>query len=361
MEQSNTINYFLELIECPAFCVRDGIVVQSNHAAVQRQILVGTQINEYLQSDTQLYKDFSGGTLDLTLFILGKAHQASVERIDTLDVFLLKTESVTSALKALSLAAQQLRAPLSGIMAMVEYQLSNKSLTDDPEMHAQLTQVNRGLYQLQRTVCAMADASQYQQLENIRKELVDIGSVFYEALEKANTLLATSNIHVNFIGLRENIFCDADPLWIERAVYNLLSNAAKFSTKPCTIEAKLTRSGNMLHFSVQDNGDYIPENVRSSIFSRFLRTPGLENGSYGIGLGMTLVRSIAAAHGGTVFIDKPSEKGNRVTLTLSITQSSRDNVRSPILRVGDYAGGRDRALLELSDVLPSELFDTTNR
>lgn len=359
MEQSNTTNHLLELIEHPAFCVRDGMVVQSNQAAVQRQILVGTQINELLQSDIKLYKDFSGGALALTLFVSGNTYQASVQRIDNLDIFLLKIESVTPVLQALALAAQQLRTPLSGIMAMVELQLSTETLSSDPTAHAQLTQVNRGLYQLQRTICAMADASQYQQLENTQKELVDIGSIFCEVLEKADTLLSANNIHINFTGLHEVIFCDADPIWIERAIYNLLSNAVKFSATPCTIEAKLTRSGSMLHFSVQDSGDYIPENVRSSIFSRFLRSPGIENGSYGIGLGMTLVRSIAAAHGGTVFIDKPDGKGNRITLTLAISQNNSGNLRSPILHIGNYAGGRDRALLELSDVLPSELFDTT--
>jgi len=74
---------------------------------------------------------------------------------------------------------------------------------------------------------------------------------------------------------------------------------------------------------------------------------------------MSLVRSVAAAHGGTVFIDHAEGRGSRVTMTLAITQDHSGTVRSPLIRIGDYAGGRDRGLLELSDILPSNLFDTT--
>ena len=55
-------------------------------------------------------------------------------------------------------------------------------------------------------------------------------------------------------------------------------------------------------------------------------------------------------------MDQPDGTGTRVTLTLAIRSGSGNQVRSPILKV-DYAGERDHGLLELSDVLASDLYD----
>ena len=66
-------------------------------------------------------------------------------------------------------------------------------------------------------------------------------------------------------------------------------------------------------------------------------------------------QSAAQQHAGTVLVDQPTESGTRVTLTLRIRPGSSDYVRSPILKV-DYAGERDHGLLELSDVLPADLY-----
>ena len=109
------------------------------------------------------------------------------------------------------------------------------------------------------------------------------------------------------------------------------------------------------HAHFQDSGLGLPECARSDLFSRYAREPGVEDGRFGIGLGLVLIRSAAQQHGGTVLVDQPTESGTRVTMTLHIRPVSSDYVRSPILKV-DYAGERDHGLLELSDVLPADLY-----
>ena len=112
----------------------------------------------------------------------------------------------------------------------------------------------------------------------------------------------------------------------------------------------------MLQLQIQDSGSGIAQQIRSSLFHRYLRQPGIEDSRWGLGLGMVLIRSAAANHGGTVLIDSPSGTGTRVTMTLSIRQPQEATLRSPILRV-DYAGERDHALIELSDCLPAQLYE----
>ena len=111
----------------------------------------------------------------------------------------------------------------------------------------------------------------------------------------------------------------------------------------------------MLYLTVQDTGTGIPEALRGSLFSRYQRQPAIEDGRFGLGLGLVLVRSAAAHHGGTVLVDSPKGIGTRVTMTLAIRQDIPKGFRSPILRV-DYSGERDHGLVELSDVLPAECY-----
>ena len=71
---------------------------------------------------------------------------------------------------------------------------------------------------------------------------------------------------------------------------------------------------------------------------------------------MVLIRTAAAHHGGAVLIDQPEGVGTRITMTMAIRQSKQATLRSNVLRV-DYAGERDHGLIELSECLPTELYE----
>lgn len=359
MEHETTASYLLDLIERPAFCVENGVIIRTNQAASQMLICTGMQIYDLITNDRQAYTDFTGGSLALSLDIAGNSCRATVRRIEKLDTFLLETEASNIRLQTLALAAQHLRVPLGNIMAVTEAFLSEQALRANPSSLAHMTQINRGLYQLQRMIGDMSDACRYQISASIQMATADIERIFYEALEKAGALLEACGVHINFTGLSTPVYCLADAEMLERAVYNLISNAVKFGSSPGIIDAKLTQNGDMLYFTIANTGAGIPDEVLPSVFSRYQRTPQIEDGSFGIGLGISLVRSAAAAHGGTVLIDCAEGRGCRVTMTLAITQDNSGTVRSPLIRIGDYAGGRDHGLLELSDILPNNPFDTT--
>ena len=60
-----------------------------------------------------------------------------------------------------------------------------------------------------------------------------------------------------------------------------------------------------------------------------------------------------------MLIDHPDDCGTRITMTMAIRQDTSGNLRSNILRV-DYAGERDHSLIELSQSLPSQLYNAEN-
>lgn len=345
MEQS-TNDLLLDLLDRPAFCVQAGTVTQANTAACQRLITPGIPVSDLLGSCTQAYAEFTGGCLYLTVTTADVRCGASVTRKDDTDIFVLDPDA-DPHLQAMALSSQQLRSPLQSVM----------TLADDMENSKQTEQLRRGLYQLQRIICNMADISRYQEQAMLHMESTDLGSVITETVEKAAALLARSQIRLHFTGLTQTVIGLADRELLERAVNNLISNAVKFSPKGSTLEAKLTCRGNLLSFSLRDAGEGIAPDVYASLFSRYLRQPGIEDGRYGMGLGLALVRTAAASHGGTVLIDQPEGRGTRVTMTISIRKSEGTQLRAPILLpISDYAGGRDHALLELSDCLSADVY-----
>ena len=185
--------------------------------------------------------------------------------------------------------------------------------------------------------------------------LVEITGIFREIFEKAGAMLEGIGLCLDYRGPETALYCLVDTQELERAVLNLLSNAAKFTPRGGHIAASLTRQGRMLRLCIQDSGSGIADSVRGSVFRRYLRQPAIEDSRYGLGLGMVMIRAAASHHGGAVLIDRPPQGGTRVTVTLAIRQDPVSQLRSPLLKV-DYAGERDHALIELSDVLPAEYY-----
>lgn len=338
-----------------AFCVKEGIIVKVNPAANARMIEPGTGIFTLLNTGKEEYTDFTGGSLYLTLSILHRTCGACVIKKKDFDLFLLDQEDGAGELQALALAARELREPLSSIMITTN-RLFSASGPEDSVSREHAARINRSLFQMLRLIGNMSDANRYAAETSANMELRDVCGIFWEILEKAGILAEHAGIHLESTVYPEPVFTLVDPEKLERAIYNILSNALKFTPSGGIVRASLVRRGSKLCFCVQDSGSGIAENLRGGIFSRYTREPGLEDSRLGIGLGLLLIRSAATVHGGTVLVDQPQETGTRVTMTIAIRSGGDAILRSPRMRV-DYAGEWDHSLLELSDILPTSLYD----
>lgn len=339
----------------PAFCVKEGIIVKVNPAGAARMIEPGTAIADLLQTGQEEYAEFGGGCLYLTLSICGQALGASVCRKKDFDLFTLEQDTNHSELQAMALAARELRDPLSSIMITAE-RLFPMAAPDNEEAREYAARINRSLNQIHRIISNMSDASRYAADSGSRQEVQDVRSIVSEVIEKAAALAEHVGIRVTCDIHPEPVYSLVDAEKLERAIFNIVSNALKFTPGGGSVQVFLTRRENKLYFSVQDSGCGIAENIRSGLFSRYTREPCIEDGRFGVGLGLVLVRSAAALHGGTVLVDHPRETGTRITMTMAIRPGTGRALRSPILKM-DYAGERDHGLLELSDILPVDLYD----
>ena len=354
MEHKNDAAKMLELMGRPAFCVSGGRITMVNTEAAGLGFAPGEALDELVCTGWEEYSAFDGGCLYLTLSLGGERLGASVTRMEEFDLFCLEELADSRELQAMALAARELREPLSSVMITAQRLFPLSALEDDPATREQVARLNRGLYQMLRVIGNMSDAGSYA-ASPARQETVNICAGLEEIFRKAAGLVAHTGVTLTYQGPSDTVHCLADLESLERAVLNMVSNAVKFTPQGGTVQAALVRRGSRLYLSVQDSGSGIRQGLEGDVFTRFRRQCGLEDGRFGIGLGLVLVRSAASAHGGAVLIDAPNAEGTRVTMSLAIRQPG-SAVRSRVLRV-DYAGEQDHGLIELSELLPDALYE----
>lgn len=352
MKASNNMFPWLELIDGPAFCVKDSVIIAVNTAAEKRMIRTGTDVHEIVTEHQAEYETFQNGELYLTITLDGLPCSASVLRTQECDIFRIHTYEEDGTLQALALAAVQLRIPLSNAMAAVDDLLRNQ------QFDAQAGQLNKNLFKLMRIISNMADADTCRNAGKENMQTTNLSALINEIAEKVQALCEGSGITLQYTGLDSPVFGLAHAEKLERAIYNILSNALKFSPYGSAVHANLSKSGNQLIFTATNPTGEVPS--ANGFWQQYRREPTIEDPRSGLGLGMTLVSSVAALHGGTVLIDHPTAGEVRVTMTIAINNDCSSTVRSPIMRISDYAGGRDKGLIELAEVLPIDAYDKIN-
>ena len=357
MESLNNIDNFLEMIDRPAFFVQDGIITKLNQIAKNRYIKVGTEIARMLPPESPEYNSFTQGCLHLTVFIGRVPCRTTVIRYPEGDIFLLERDFDRIQLQTMALSAQQLRVPLSNIMTLTDELLPQLMKSEDETTRYQATHITQGLFQLLRLIANMADAERYFNMIEPPTEVVNLPGLFNSIMEKAAVTLEEAGMKLVYTPYDKRKFGFADREKLERAVLNMLSNAAKFSPKDSVIEASVNIEGDRLRFSVRDHGDGIAPQVWGTLYARYQREPAIEDSRFGMGLGMSLIHTAAATHGGTVLVDQPEDGGTRVTMTIRVSKAPANILRTSTMSISSYTGGWDTSLVEFSDILPTDSFE----
>ena len=349
MEQNNLTQLMLSMMDQPAFSAKDGLVLYANPAASHLAITAGAPVASLLKTGQEEYATLESGCLHLHLHVQEQCYGACVVKAGDETVFVLDREEFSHALQALALAAKDLREPLGNLIIAAD-RMYKHNLHAQAQPDAAL--FNRSMHQLLRRIGNMSDAAGFA--VTCRMEMTDATAFLQELCEKASTLCAQSGVTLTLHNLQQPLAMLMDREKIERAVYNVVSNAIKHTPKGGTIDIHVSRHSSKLHISFTDSGSGIANGMLGSVYNQYLRQPSLEDSSHGIGLGMVIIRAAALAHGGTALIEQ-LPTGTKLTMTLAIRQKS-SRFRSPIIGT-DYAGGRDHGLLELADILPTSLYD----
>lgn len=150
----------------------------------------------------------------------------------------------------------------------------------------------------------------------------DLGEVVSKAVEICRTRLEQSKMSLD-LEIAEDLprtTLDANAMLL--AVQNLVDNAIKYASKGERIEVHVRKQDKRLELIVRDFGPGVPDAERKSVFDRFYRAKDVRlKPVRGSGIGLSLVKSIAQAHGGGVEIDSEVDSGSAFRIWIPITGS----------------------------------------
>ena len=203
-------------------------------------------------------------------------------------------------------ASHELRTPLTSLRTNIEVLASERKLPSG-ERERLLADVVDQLTEMTTLISGLIDLARGEQ-QTLEPEEVRLDLVASEAVERARR----NRPAVTFTTDLQESTVQGVPSTIERAVANLLDNAAKWSPPNGDVEVEV-RDGAL---SVRDHGPGIDEEDLPHVFDRFYRSPSAR-GRPGSGLGLAIVRQVAVAHGGEVVAEAADGGGTRMTLRLN--------------------------------------------
>lgn len=247
--------------------------------------------------------------------------------------------------------AAQIRGALSNLHLAAAQLASAEAREQNPALDAKAALMDQSYYQALRLVNSLSAAGMLADNSPLPLQDRDLVDLVGELCEKTAALAPLLGLEVRFVCALDRLVCAVNPDSLEQLIYHLLSNAFKFTPAGGTVTVELRRTGGKILLSVTDTGRGIPEERLPTLFDRYLHNH-MDPPPHGLGLGLPLCRRIAERHGGTLMAESRVGKGSRFTLSLpekSVGSSVSD-------RPFDYAGGFNRTLLALADVLPAKAF-----
>ena len=215
-------------------------------------------------------------------------------------------------------AAHELRTPLALMQAQLELFSAEHPamLPQTAEFLTLLREQTERLTQMTRTLLEMSNLQQVA-----RNERIQLAPMIEEIF--TDLALLSDKRGVTLTAEGDGIMTGSDAL-IYRLIFNLTENAVKYNRPGGSVRVSVTQEPEKLLLRVSDTGCGIPEEHQRSIFQPFFRVDKSRSREYGgAGLGLALVWEIAELHGGSVWVEKSSEKGTTIAVGLPTQQSTK--------------------------------------
>ena len=224
----------------------------------------------------------------------------------------------------LATLGHELRNPLAPLLTAI--QLLKTVDATEPVVARVRPVMERQISHLLRLVNDLLEVSRITRgLIEVRREPIDLAFVIHSALDTSRPMLDAARHHVDVDLPAEPVIVHGDPVRLTQVFANLLNNAAKYTNANGHIWLRLWKRGTTAFVSVRDDGIGIPPGQLDSVFEMFTqvdRSNRLAQG--GLGIGLTLVRSLVSMHGGTVEArSKGPGAGSEFVVALPITTAGR--------------------------------------
>ena len=228
----------------------------------------------------------------------------------------MKTNFVSSV-------SHELRAPIASVRLLAEG-LQRGTAADNPGKQQEY--FGFIVQECRRLSALIENVLDFSRIEHGRKqydfELTDASALVRQTIALMQPYAAERSITI-VPNVQDNVVAKADGRAIQQAVVNLIDNAVKHSPARSEIlvglriNPALNGHPQTIEFSVDDHGEGIPAEDHERIFERFYRRGSeLRRETQGVGIGLSIVKHIVEAHGGTIAVASTVGKGSRFTIQL---------------------------------------------
>jgi two-component system CheB/CheR fusion protein len=181
--------------------------------------------------------------------------------------------------------------------------------------------LERQAQQMTRLLDDLLEASRVTQNKvELKKQLIDLNTVVKDAVDAVRGQIDAQGITLATNLSVRALTVDGDPARLQQIVVNLLSNAVKYTASGGHVAVTAERENDEAVVRLRDDGAGIPAEMLESIFDLFVQSRRtLDRAAGGLGVGLTLVRSLAQMHGGMVSAHSDGEgKGSEFVLRLPL-------------------------------------------
>jgi two-component system sensor histidine kinase KdpD len=210
--------------------------------------------------------------------------------------------------------AHEFKTPLTSIKAAASTMVLNPA-AGAARVHDLATIVNEESDRLERLV---TDAIHMAHIDggtlSLQRGPAAAADLAHKAIHQCRSSLDGHQVSVEVEPGAETVYVDAGLM--ELALCQLLDNAAKYSGAGSPIAVHVSKHDGGALIEVRDQGAGIPESEQGRIFDKFYRSPRLSGSTSGTGMGLSIVREIAKAHGGQVWVESRPGEGARFAMAL---------------------------------------------
>ncbi len=220
--------------------------------------------------------------------------------------------------------SHEIRTPLSLMIAPIEDML--EIVEKNTRMESRLKTINNNTQRLHKLVNELLDFRKAENgLMKIHCKKQDLVSFCFDAYESFKELASNKNIEYKFVIDSQSIPVFFDRYQMEKVLFNILSNAFKFTKENgkivLTVEGGDLKDG-WVQIKVKDNGIGIPDHIRKNIFQRFFQIEDPKIQSSGTGVGLALSKAIIELHKGEIGILDKKDSWATTVFQISLRMGS---------------------------------------
>lgn len=256
-------------------------------------------------SDEQLicyvaFRELEDGQFLVSLVDIGRLHEAELQALDIKDKFLANI-------------THEFRTPLTIIQGALDEGIEQ---VESATLLSRLRAAKTNSIRILKMVEQLLNLSKITSAPKLDKSLQPASQIIEDTCSQFYQLCRSKKIQFTW-HVGKNIWIKVYDDSLQQVLYNLLSNAYKYSATGSQINLTAVASDNRLKLTISDSGCGITEEEKSRLFERFQRADGAKRSTtFGVGIGLSLVSELVAVHEWRIAVDSTLNKGTTFTLEI---------------------------------------------